>query len=209
MTILNCTLLNFAHAGILYPIFENYSNDFEYTTDGIFRRVVPPNCPECDIMMNRNGYNEYCKKKLGSVKIGRYICPICKKPLEEARDFWEQLKTNFFNAINNIYQCLRTQNVSYQGASAVMEHIFPRGKDTIHNDFTNSVESAYIPPIEDIQIVHYDEQHPKMGRTQKFRLTLLDGVTGRPIADDMTARVLIPLKPFSRRISIQQGRLSL
>nr|QNO50021.1 hypothetical protein MMAJBCMK_00003 [Methanosarcinales archaeon ANME-2c ERB4] len=66
-----------------------------------------------------------------------------------------------------------------------MELIFPRGKDTIHNDFTNSVESVYIPPIGDIQIVHYDEQHPKMGRTQKFRLTLLDGVTGRPIADKL------------------------
>jgi hypothetical protein len=33
MTILNCTLLNFAHADILAPIFENYSNDFEYTTN--------------------------------------------------------------------------------------------------------------------------------------------------------------------------------
>jgi hypothetical protein len=51
----------------------------------------------------------------------------------------------------------------------VMELIFPRGKDTIHNDFTNSVESADIPPIEGIQIVRYGEHHPKMGRTQKFR----------------------------------------
>ena len=62
--------------------------------------------------------------------------------------------------------------------------IFPRGKDTIHNDFTNSVERTYVPPVEDIKIVNYDEQCPKMGRTQKFRLTLLDGVTSRPIADE-------------------------
>jgi len=101
------------------------------------------------------------KKGLGSVKIGRYICPICEEPLEEARDFWEQLKTDFFDVINSIYQRLRTQNVSYQGASAVMKLIFPRGKDTIHNDFTNSVERTYIPPIEDIKIVHYDEQQPQ------------------------------------------------
>ena len=62
----------------------------------------------------------------------------------------------------------------------MMKLIFPRGKDTIHNDFTNSVEIAHIPPIEDIKIVHYDEQHPKIGRTQKFRVTLLDGVNGSP-----------------------------
>ena len=66
-----------------------------------------------------------------------------------------------------------------------MELIFPRGKDTIHNDFTNSVERAHIPPIKYIQIVHYGEQHPKMSRTQKFRLTLLDSVTDRPIADEL------------------------
>ena len=168
MTILNCTLLNFAHVGILYSTFENYSNDFEYTTNGIFRRVVPPICLECGYQMNRNGYNEYCKKGLGNVKIGRYVFLICEEPLEESRSFWEKLKTDFFNVINSIYQRLQTQDVSYQGASAVMELIFPRGKDTIHNNFTNSVERMDIPPIEDIQIVHYDEQHPKMGRTREF-----------------------------------------
>ena len=185
MTILNCTLLNFAHVGILSPIFENYSNDFEYTTNGVFRRIIPPDCPECGYRMNHNGYNKYCKKELGNVKIGRYVCPICEELLEESRSFWEQLKTDFLDIINSIYQRLRIQNVSYEGASVVMELIFPRGKDTIHNDFTDSVEKTYIPPVEDIQIVHYDEQHPKMGRTQKFRLTLLDGVTGRPIADEL------------------------
>nr|QNO50005.1 hypothetical protein CAGMOKBG_00025 [Methanosarcinales archaeon ANME-2c ERB4] len=151
MTILNCTLLNFAHVGILYPIFESYSNDFEYTTNGIFRRIVSPDCPKCRHQMNHNGYNEHCKKGLGSVKIGRYLCPVCGEPLEESRSFWEQLKTDFFSVLKNIYQHFRIHNVSYDGISAVMELIFPRGKDTIHNDFTNSVERAYIPPIKDIR----------------------------------------------------------
>ena len=48
-----------------------------------------------------------------------------------------------------------------------------------------SVEKADIPPVEDIRIVHYDEQFPKAGRAQKFRLTLLDGISGRPIADEL------------------------
>ena len=53
-------------------------------------------------------------------------------------DFWEQLKTDFSDVLNRIYQRLRIQNVSYEGASAVMELIFPRGKNTIYNDFTDS-----------------------------------------------------------------------
>jgi hypothetical protein len=65
-----------------------------------------------------------------------------------------------------------------------MELIFPRGKDTIYNAFTDSVESVVIPPID--EIVHYDEQHPKKGRTQKFRLTLLDGAADRPIAEELS-----------------------
>ena len=53
--------------------------------------------------------------------------------------------------------------------------IYPRGKGTIFNDFAGSVERTAIPPpAEDVQIILYDEQHPKAGRTQKFRLTLLD-----------------------------------
>jgi hypothetical protein len=63
--------------------------------------------------------------------------------------------------------------------------IYPQGRDTIFNAFADSVEKTVIPPIEDFQIVLYDEQHPKKGRTQKYRLTLLDGVTGRPIAEEL------------------------
>jgi len=39
--------------------------------------------------------------------------------------------------------------------------------------------------VEDIPIVHYDEQHPKKGRTQKYRLTLLDGVSTKVIAEEL------------------------
>ncbi|MEA2032021.1 MAG: hypothetical protein U9N41_00345 [Euryarchaeota archaeon] len=45
-----------------------------------------------------------------------------------------------------------------------MELIYPRGKDIIFNAFNDSVEKSVIPPVEDIQIVLYDEQHPKEGR---------------------------------------------
>jgi hypothetical protein len=69
--------------------------------------------------------------------------------------------------------------------SDIMGLIYPQGKDTIFNTFADSIEKTVIPPIEDFPIVLYDEQHPKKGRTQKFRLTLLDSVTGQPIAEEL------------------------
>jgi hypothetical protein len=75
-------------------------------------------------------------------------------------------------------------NDSYRGIASIMDLIFPQGKDTIYNAFTDSVENVVIPPID--EIAHYDEQHPKKGRTQKFRLTMLDGATGRPIAEELS-----------------------
>lgn len=80
---------------------------------------------------------------------------------------------------------MRLHHVSYQGISDILGLIHPQGKDTIFNAFTASVERTVIPPLENIQIVLYDEQHPKRGRTQKFRLTLLDCVTERPIGEEL------------------------
>ena len=158
MTVLNCTLLNFAHAGILCQVFESYSRDFEYTMDGIFRRIVPP------------------------------VCPVCKNSLEESRGFWEELKSDFFWCYEQHLPVFADSERIVSGCiGGVGAHIF-RGKDTVHNDFTDSVEKAYISPIEDVQILHYDEQHPEIGRAQKFRLTLLDGVSSRPIADELYDR---------------------
>jgi hypothetical protein len=135
--------------------------------------------------MNYNGYNTYDKRGLGSVKIGRYICPSCDKTCEEERSFWEKLKGDFFGIIAEIYNLMKLHHVSYQGISDIMGLIYPQGKDSIFNMFADSVEKTVIPPAENIRIVLYDEQHPKKGRTQKFRLTLLDGVTGQPIAEEL------------------------
>ena len=185
MVSVNTNLNNFSHWGLMRTIFGEYSSDYVYTAYGIFRRAVPPLCLKCGTQMNHNGYNTYGKKGLGSVKIGRYICPSCYEPCEEERSFWENLKGDFFGVLARIYQLMRLHHVSYHGISDILGLIHPQGKDTIFNAFTASVERTVIPPLEDIQIVLYDEQHPKRGRTQKFRLTLLDGVTGRPIGEKL------------------------
>jgi hypothetical protein len=42
-----------------------------------------------------------------------------------------------------------------------------------------------VPLVKNIKFVHYDEQHPKAGRNQKYRLTLLDSVTRQVIAEEL------------------------
>jgi len=184
MIALNCNLLNFSHQDELLSVFGEYAGDFEYTIDGIFRRVVPPMCSNCGTQMTYNGYNTYTKKHLGRVKVGRYKCPACEGSLEEDRSFWQGLKEEFFGVLDLFYQRARVHHVSYQGISELLELIFPRGKDTVYRAFNETVGSTVIPPVEDIQIVHYDEQHPKKGRTKKYRLTLLD-VAGKVIAEEL------------------------
>ena len=95
------------------------------------------------------------------------------------------MKEDFFGITCMINKLLRLHHVSYQGISDIMALIYPQGRDTIFNAFADSVEETIIPPAEDIRIVPYDEQHPKKGRTQKYRLTLLDGVTSQPIAEEL------------------------
>jgi hypothetical protein len=171
MTIIKCNLLNFSQKDNLLSIFGEYSNEFEYTADGIFRRTVPLPCPKCRNHGNHNGFNTYCKKGLGHIKMGRYICPICKEPYEEDRSLWIELKKEFFSTMDLLYQRFRSNHVSYKGSADLMEIIFPRGKDTICNAFNRSVESIELPPIEDILIVYYDEQHPKEGSEIQIDLT--------------------------------------
>jgi len=182
---LNCNLFNFSHQEELLSIFGEYAGDFEYTTEGIFRRVVPPFCPGCGAQMTYNGYNTYTKKGLGSVNIGRYRCPSCEKSLEEDHGFWQELKEDLFSVLDQLYHRMRVHHVSYRGISWILELILPRGKDTIYRASNSAVGSTILPHVEDVQIIHYDEQFPKKGRNQRYRLTLLDGVTGRVIAEEL------------------------
>jgi hypothetical protein len=48
-----------------------------------------------------------------------------------------------------------------------------------------AIKDLSVPPVKDIQFVHYDEQHPKAGRNQKYRLTLLDSVSRQVIAEEL------------------------
>jgi hypothetical protein len=185
MTEMQLSLINFPYREILSTIFEDYSDDFEFTASGVFRRIVPPFCPECGLPMSHNGSNTYRKGRLGEANIGRYLCGACGKSIEEDRDFWIKLKSDFFNILTEICTRLRLNHVSYEVIESIMGLLYPRDKDTIRNMVQCAIEELAVPPVKDIRFVHYDEQHPKAGRNQKYRLTLLDSTTRQVIAEKL------------------------
>jgi len=185
MVAINLNLTNFNNVASFMNIFNDLDNNFEITSDGVLRQKNAPPCPFCETKMNHNGYNEYTKKNLGTIKIGKYECPCCQEPVEEDKSVWEKIKTEFFNQLRKIYRLLRNNNVSYQAISDIMKLIFPQSKGTVFRGFIESMEDVEIPENGKAYIVHYDEQFPKKGRCQKFRLSLLDGKTKNPIAEGL------------------------
>lgn len=185
MTEIQFSLINFPHRDTLLTIFKDYPDDFEFTADGVFRKVVAPLCPDCGMPMSHNGTNTYRKGHLGEANVGRYLCGCCGRSLDEDRSFWNRLKAQFFDILTDISLRLRLCHVSFEEIEMVMSSIYPRDKDTIRNMVRCAIEKMEIPPIKDIQIVHYDEQHPKAGRSQRYRLTLLDSITKQVIAEEL------------------------
>ena len=185
MTEMQLSLINFPYREMLSNIFQDYSNDFEFTASGIFRKIEPPLCPECGHPMSHNGFNTCKKRHLGGANVGKYLCGACGKSTEENRDFWVNLKADFLGIITEICTRLRLNHVSYEVIESIMGYLYPRDKDTIRNMVQCAIDEMDIPPVKNIQFVHYDEQHPKAGRNQKYRLTLLDSVTRQVIADEL------------------------
>tara|TARA_Y100000310_G_C20625082_1_gene785399 strand:+ start:233 stop:1540 length:1308 start_codon:yes stop_codon:yes gene_type:complete len=185
MSIIESTLNNFSFALILREVFSTFPHQYEYTKEGTIRRVERPICPCCGKPMIKNGFNSYTKKGLGTVKIGKWRCRKCDVSLEEDRTFWEDLKDEFFELLAHMTKILKDHKISYEGISDIFALIYPRSRETIRIQFKKSIDEAEIPIDTDVFIIHYDEQHPKKGRCQKFRLTLLDAITKKPIADEL------------------------
>jgi transposase-like protein len=185
MVTISSTFKNISEIPNLLNIFVDFGNDYEYTATSIFRRIKPPQCPECKNTTVHNGFNQYTKKGLGTIKFGKYLCKHCGKMFEEQRTAWEKIKTELFFQLGQIYQMLRLNHVSYQAISEIMDLIFSRSKGTVFKEFNKMMETFEVPKLKAVYIVHYDEQFPKEGRCQKFRLTLLDAKTKQTLADQL------------------------
>ena len=185
MVAINTNFNNFGNVEFFMTFFSGFGNDFEFTSDGVFCRIVPPPCPICGTQMDHNGHNKHTKKNLGTFKTGRYKCPCCDKSVEEDISVWENLKREFFNQLKRIYRILRNNSVAYKAIVDIIKLVFPQSKSSVFRGFIESMEEVDIPEPGKAYIVHYDEQFPKKGRCQKFRLTLLDAKTKKPIAEEL------------------------
>jgi len=56
---------------------------------------------------------------------------------------------------------LRLNHASYEVIESIMSLLYPRDKDTIRNMVQCAIEELAVPPVKDIQFVHYDEQYPR------------------------------------------------
>jgi hypothetical protein len=150
--------------------------------------------------MDHNGSNSHTKRWLGIVKIGKYSCPECQNNVTELCDFWEDAKREFFGIFGNFCQLLRVNHVSYEVLEKASSYFYPCDKDTIRTRIAAATDKMEIPEIKDIQIVHYDEQHPKAGRSQMYRLTLFDYLSKQIIADELfNSKDMKTVEDFLRR----------
>jgi hypothetical protein len=199
MTIIATNFLNLPFANQINDFFKDYSNEYEYTAVGIFRKIIPPACPRCGEKMTHNGYNKHNLFGISTIKFGRYHCPRCKMNSSEETILIENIKLDIIKIFTGISQVLRNHAVSYEGISEVMSYLIPQSKDTILRKFSSSVASVQLPKSSAIRIVHYDEQHPKSGRSQKYRLTLLNGVSHEVIAEELSDdKSQDSIRPFFR-----------
>ena len=132
MVVINTTLSNFNFADEIQSMFGIYDDGYEYTVKDVFRKIDPPPCSICNTKMSHNGYNQYQKKGLGAIKIGKYICPSCGYSCEESRGSWINQINNFFKYLAEICLLMRKCNVSYRCAALVLQRIYPMNKDTIY-----------------------------------------------------------------------------
>lgn len=182
MTEIHLNLNNFLDFDSLLRIFPE-SNKYEFTSKKVFRlknRVIC-GCGEC---MVYNGYNYARKKGFGKVRIGKQRCQGCGNEYHEDKEFWKGLLSQWKETITSLLLVLRDSDVSWQVISKIMNYIIPCSKDKVRYLFNQKIEQFEYPQ-ENYLIVNYDEQHPKKGRTQKFRLTLLNYETRVPIAEGL------------------------
>ena len=182
MTEIHLNLKNLSDCEMLLSIFST-SNRYEFTSKKVFRLKEHKICSRGHEMVH-NGYDYARKKGFGKVKIGKQICLICWEEHREDKGFWKGLLSRWKDAVTDLIMALRDSHVAWEKISGVMNYILPIGKDKARYLFNNCVEQ-FTYTQDNFVIAQYDEQHPKKGRTQKFRLTLLNYKTKQPIADEL------------------------
>jgi len=182
MTEIHLTINNFTDFDSLLRIFPE-SNKYEFNSKKIFRLKNHVTC-NCGQPMVHNGYDYARKQGFGKVKIGKQRCQSCYTEYREDKAFWKNLLSQWKGTITSLLMILRDSDVSWNIISKIMNYLIPCSKDKARYLFNEKIEQFNYPQ-DNYLIVNYDEQHPKRGRTQKFRLTLLNYETKVPIAEGL------------------------
>jgi len=182
MTEIQLNFNNLSEVEAIFSIFPA-SDKYEFTAKKVFRLKYHIICP-CGTEMVHNGFDYARKKSFGKVKIGKQLCKSCWNQHHEDKSFWKKLLSQWKGMITNLILTLRDADVSWDIVSKIMNFIIPFGKTKAMTLFNNRIEQFEYPQ-DNFLIVNYDEQHPKKGRMQKFRLTLLNYETKVPIAEGL------------------------
>lgn len=183
MTEICLNLNNFAVLNQLLALFP-VSNEYELTTKKIFRSKKHKVCSCCGNEMVHDGYDWVRKKGFGKAKVGKQLCKKCDMQYHEDKSFWKKLLSEWKETVTSFILTLRDSHVSWDIASKLLGFILPCSKGKAMYLFNEQIEQFEYPQ-DNFLIVNYDEQHPKKGRTQKFRLTLLNYKTKIPIAEGL------------------------
>ena len=182
MTEIHLNINNAFDSETLLNLFPR-GKEYEFTGKQVFRRKTRIRC-KCGDFMVHNGHDLARKKGFGEVKIGKQLCKSCGNQYHEDKSFWKDLIYQWQDAMTSLFMLLRDGQASWQVISKMTRFLVPCSKDKARYMFNQEIEQFEFPQ-KNCAIVHYDEQHPKKGRHQKFRLTLLDQETKQPIADDL------------------------
>lgn len=181
MTEIRFNLNNFFEKDLLNILPK--SNDFVFTAKKVFIRKYRIIC-SCGQKMVYNGYNYVRKKGFGKIRVGKQLCKCCGTQHQEDKLYWKELLNQWFDSIKSLIMVLRDSDVAWKAISKIMSYILPMSKDTAHSLFCDIIDK-YEYSQKNYAIVNYDEQHPKAGRAQKYRLTLLDYKTKKVISENL------------------------
>ncbi|MEA3514505.1 MAG: ISNCY family transposase [Nanoarchaeota archaeon] len=185
MDVIQTTFKNFSVFSELFELFS-HAKGYEYTKKGVIRAIQKPDCPHCDNQCCRNGWDPITRKNLLTLKIGRFRCPNCGHEIKKDLSLFTKILDEWYDTLSNFFLRLTDRDVAFRVMSELMNFLNPMSKDTVLRKITSAIKQLIIPELKSrYQIVHYDEQHPKKGRHQHYRLTLIDAIQRKIIADDL------------------------
>jgi hypothetical protein len=185
MVEIHTTFKNFSVFQDILDVFSHAKN-YEYTKKGVIRATNFPDCPKCNKKCCRNGWDPITRKNLFTLKIGRFRCPCCGLEIKKDTTLFTKILDDWDETLSNFFLRLSDRDVALRVISELMNFLTPMGKDTVLRKICSALQKLIIPEIKSkYQIVHYDEQHPKKGRHQKYRLTLINALNGKVFADEL------------------------